>query len=301
MLVKLLIPVLASFLGYCANRYSCVSERWLKHLSQSVSYVLLPSVIIAAMANINITPSLYQLPIVTVLVLLGLFIISWIYTSLKKMPAPEQGAFLTAFVSLEGGSIGLALTLLLYGYKALPAFFIFDIINALLLFTATYFIACKYGTKQEISWQFIRNFFVGPIPLSVILGLLIHFIFGGMSLFISDILNSIGYLILPAVMFILGYRFIFSPHHIIPSLVTLFIKMAAGFLIAWFLISFFHMEGYEKVVMLLGASLPPSLLVIIFAEEQGLSKDFIVTFLPLAAIISFFVLYFVFSSWFILP
>ena len=75
------------------------------------------------------------------------------------------------------------------------------------------------------------------------------------------------------------------------------VKIAAGFLIALGFVSFFHVGGYEKTVILLSASLPPSFLVIVFAEEQGLAKDFLVTFLPIAAIVSFFLLYFVYSTW----
>lgn len=297
MFFKLSIPIIASLVGYFSCRRALVSENWLKHISQSISYILLPCMIVAAMANITISWSLIQLPIANVCVVLGLFILSLSYALIKKMPALEKGSFIAAFSSLEGGSIGLALVLLIYGARALPAFFVFDITHAVLVFTFTYFIACIYGTKHKISWKFVRSFFIGPIPLSVIIGLSLHFIFGGIHPAISNILNSIGYLILPAVMFVLGYRFVYFPHHLFSSVMTTLIKMLAGFLIAWGFVSFFHIGGYEKMVILLSASLPPSFLVIVFAEEQGLAKDFLVTFLPIAAIVSFFLLYFAYSTW----
>lgn len=295
MIFKLAIPLAASVLGFFSCRKNFISETWLKYLSQSVSYFLLPCVIIPAMANITISYAVIKIPLATLCVVLGLFFVSFVYTTLKKMPAREKGAFLTAFSSLEGGSIGLALILLLYGDRALPAFFVFDITHAILLFTFTYFVACFYGTKHQISWEFMRGFFIGPIPLAVILGLLIHFIFGGLIQPWSSIFNSVGYLILPAVMFILGYRFVYFPNHLFSSAVTLLVKMSAGFLIALGFVYFFHIGGDEKMVILLSASLPPSFLVIVFAEEQGLEKEFLVTFLPVAATISFFALYFAYS------
>ena len=135
------------------------------------------------------------------------------------------------------------------------------------------------------------------LGLSVIVGPSIHFVFGGVNLTLSNILNSIGYLILSAVMFVLGCRFFCFPHHLFPSVMTTLIKMLSGFLIAWDFISFFHVGGYKKMAILFNASLPPSFLVIVFAEEQCLAKKFLVTFLPIAAIVSFFLLYFAYSTW----
>lgn len=142
-----------------------------------------------------------------------------------------------------------------------------------------------------MSWKFFRNFLIGPIPFSIIIGLTIHFVFGGLNAAASLTLGSVGYLILSAVMFILGYRFNYFPHHFFSSLITLVAKMAIRFCISLAFISFFHMSGYPKMVVLLGSSLPPSFLTLVFAEE------FLVTFLPMAGMMSFLILYFVYSIW----
>ena len=79
--------------------------------------------IVAAMANITISWSLIQLLIATICVVLGLFILSLSYALIKKMPSLEREGFIAGFSSLGGGSIGVALVLLIYGARALPAFF----------------------------------------------------------------------------------------------------------------------------------------------------------------------------------
>ncbi len=297
MLVKLGIPIITSLLGYILSRRSLVSETWLKYINQSISYLLLPCVIIPAMANITISRSLIKLPLATFVIVFSLFLIAAIYAGIKKMPTLEKGSFLTAFCSLEGGSVGVALILLIYGDKALSDFVIFDITHAVILFTFTYFIACFYGTKHHISWKFLSGFFIGPIPFAVVLGLFIHFAFGGINLHLGMILKGIGCFILPVVTFVLGYRFVYFPNHLFSSVITLVAKMIVGFFIALGFVSFFHVEGYEKMVILLAASLPPSFLVLVFAEEQGLAKEFLVTLLPIGIIVSFCVLYFAYSMW----
>jgi predicted permease len=220
-LLKLIVPIIAIFLGFASCRHVGIPEKWVKLIGSSIASVLLPCVIIPAMANIQISWTLIQLPIANLCIVLGLFFLAFIYVSIKKIPAIEAGSFLIAFSSLEGGSIGLALILLIYGDTALPAFFIFDLFHALLVFTFIYFIACMYGTKHQVSWKFVNRFLTGPIPLAVIIGLTIHFIFGGLHPKVSVLLNSIGSLILPAVMFILGYRFTYFSHHVFSSLMTL--------------------------------------------------------------------------------
>jgi len=296
-LLKLVVPLLAVLLGFISARRAGASDKCVKLIGSSITHVLLPCVIIPAMANMQLSWTFIQLPIANLCIVLGLFFVAFFYSSIKKMPALEKGSFITAFSSLEGGSIGLTLILLIYGNAAVPYFLVFDITHGLLVFTFIYFIACFYGTKNEMSWKFVRSFLLGPIPLAVIIGLAVHFIFGGLNATASVTLGSIGYLILPAVMFILGYRFNYFPHHFFSSLVTLIVKMTIGFCIGLALVSLFHMSGYAKMVVLLGSSLPPSFLTLVFAEEQGLAEEFLVTFLPMAGMMSFLILYFAYSTW----
>ncbi|MEI6416838.1 MAG: AEC family transporter [Verrucomicrobiota bacterium] len=295
-LLKLVVPILAALLGFSSARRIGVSEKWVKIIGSSITRIFLPCVIIPAMANIQLSWEIIELPIANLCIVLGLFLIAFLYVSIKKMPALEKGSFLTAFSSLEGGSIGLTLILLIYGNAAVPYFLVFDITHGLLVFTFIYFIACFYGTKNQMSWNFFCSFLLGPIPLAVIIGLVIHCVFGGLNSTASMALSSIGYLILPAVMFILGYRFNYFPQHFFSSLITLVVKMTIGFCLGLALVSLFHMSGYPKMVVLLGASLPPSFLTLVFAEEQGLAEEFLVTFLPMAGMMSFLILCFAYST-----
>jgi|GEM_PF-1942120 len=295
--LKLVVPIFAALLGFISAYRAGKSDKCIKLVGSSITHILLPCVIIPAMANIQLSWAIIQLPIANLCIVLGLFLMAFVYSSIKKMPALEKGSFITAFSSLEGGSIGLTLILLIYGAAAVPYFLVFDITHGLLVFTFIYFIACFYGTKNHMSWKFVCSFLTGPIPLAVITGLAIHFIFGGLNTTISVTLGSVGYLILPAVMFLLGYRFNYFPHHFFPSLITLVVKMAIGFCIGLTLVSLFHMNGYAKMVVLLGSSLPPSFLTLVFAEEQGLAEEFLVTFLPTAGMMGFLILYFAYSTW----
>lgn len=295
-LLKLVVPILAVLLGFVSARRAVASDKCVKLVGSSITHLLLPCVIIPAMANMQLSWTFIQLPIANLCIVLGLFFVAFFYSSIKKMPALEKGSFLTAFSSLEGGSIGLTLILLIYGNAAVPYFLVFDITHGLLVFTFIYFIACFYGTKNQMSWKFVRSFLLGPIPLAVIIGLAIHSVFGGLNATASMALGSLGYLILPAVMFILGYRFNYFPHHFFSSLITLVVKMTIGFCLGLALVSLFHMSGYPKMVVLLGASLPPSFLTLVFAEEQGLAEEFLVTFLPMAGMMGFLILYFAYST-----
>lgn len=295
MLIKLLLPLAFCFWGFFSARRQLCTEKMIQGLGKTVSYVLLPSVIIAAMANITISKALFFVSFSAIYIVLGLFIVSWACCKFRKLSPQNAGSFLISFSSLEGGSIGLVLTLLFFAPSVLPIFFVFDITHALILFTFTYFIACIYGTKHQVSLKFIRVFFLGPIPLSIVIGLVIHFIFGRLNSGVSTVFYNIGYLILPAVMFILGYRFKFSKQYVLPSCLLMAFKMLVGYVVALSFVLLLHLTDVPRAVIILCACLPPSFLVILFAEEQNLEKDFLSTFLPISAVIGFCFLYVVLS------
>lgn len=84
----------------------------------------------------------------------------------------------------------------------------------------------------------------------------------------------------------------YFPHHFFSSIVALMAKMLVGFCIGLATVSLFHMSGYPKMMVLLESSLPPSFLTLVFAEEQGLAEEFLLTFLPMVGMMGFLILYF---------
>lgn len=124
--------------------YKChhLGEITINKLSSLITYVLLPAIIINAMASLDISAEQMKLPLSNILWVLIMAAISMVGCYLLNYSKARAGSLVTAFCSLEGGSIGLVLMLILYAHhQYLAEFFLFDITHAVMLFTVTYFIA----------------------------------------------------------------------------------------------------------------------------------------------------------------
>ncbi len=287
---------LACFLvGVGGQKLRFAGERAVVALSSLISWVLLPAVIVAAMNQLHLSRDVMLLPAANLFVVGALLIVAAVAAKLFGLKRHMAGSAVIAFGSLEGGSIGLALVLSLFGTKLLPEFFVFDIVHALLLFTLTYFVACLYGEEGRISGKLVRGFLLGPIPMAVVAGLLLNVTGIGIESNINAVLNAAGYLILPAVLAILGLRFTFRKEYLAMSLALTVAKIAIGYLLAMAFVLVFEPSASSRAVILLSSCLPPSFLTLIFAQERKLDTGFLATFLPVSALVSFATLYAMFE------
>jgi predicted permease len=291
MTAQFILSLMCFAAGVGTQKLRMAGEKAVTVLSSLISWVLLPAVIVAAMNQLHLSKDVMLLPAANLFVVGALLIVAALTARFAGVKRPTAGAAVIAFGSLEGGSIGLALVLSLFGTRLLPQFFVFDVVHALLLFTLTYLIACVYGGEGKLSGKLIRGFLLGPIPIAVVAGLLLNVSGIGINSGIDSLLNAAGYLILPAVLAILGLRFTFRKEYLAMSLVLTFAKIVLGYLIALAFVLLFEPSASSRAVILLSSCLPPSFLTLIFAQERKLDTGFLATFLPVSALISFTVLY----------
>ena len=288
---QFLLPFAFFFVGLFGRRWSVTREKAVAVLSWLISWVMLPAVIVASMSSLHLTNSVLLLPAANLYLVVALLALTASAAALFKLRRTTAGAAIIACGSLEGGSIGLALTLSLFGTALLPQFFVFDVTHAFVLFTLTYLIACLFGQTGQHSTRFIRSFLIGPIPLAIGVGLMLNFASVRIDPRIYATLNAIGYLMLPAVMTILGFRFALNAKYLKISVVMTLAKIVVGYLLALAFVSLFHPSPEARAIILLSSCLPPSFLTLVFAEEQRLDSEFLSTFLPISAILSFGLLY----------
>lgn len=288
---QFLLPFAFFFVGLVGRRWSVTREKSVAILSWLISWVMLPAVIIASMSSLHLSRSVLLLPAANLYLVVALLALTAGAAVLLKVPRKTAGAAIIACGSLEGGSIGLALTLSLFGTSLLPQFFVFDVTHAFVLFTLTYLIACLFGQTGQHSGRFIRSFLIGPIPLAIGIGLMLNFASIRIDPRIYATLNAMGYLMLPAVMTILGFRFALNAKYFKISLVITLAKIVVGYLLALAFVCLFHPSPEARAIILLSSCLPPSFLTLVFAEEQRLDSEFLSTFLPISGILSFGLLY----------
>ncbi|MBY4753486.1 AEC family transporter [Burkholderia dolosa] len=289
MALEFLLPFAFFFVGLYGRQWNVARDRAVRTLSWMISWIMLPAAVISSMSSLHLDRSVLLLPAANLFIVVGLLLVTGIGAALFKVQRRTAGAAVIACGSLEGGSIGLALTL--FGSALLPEFFVFDVTHAFLLFTLTYMVACVFGRTGEHTGRFIRAFVLGPIPVAIVVGLLLNVAHVHIDPMIYATLGAVSYLILPAVMTILGFRFAFNVRYLKISIVLTFAKIVVGYVLGALFVHLFEPSARASSIILLSACLPPSFLTLVFAEDQRLDSEFLATFLPVSAIIAFAVLY----------
>lgn len=157
-------------------------------------------------------------------------------------------------------------------------------------------IAYCYGSTKQINIKLITGFLLGPIPISLMFGIILSIFHIVIPHMIATVFNFLGYLILPIVVFILGYRVEYSHRYLLPAIIFSMVKILVGITIAVIVIKLLNITGEGQcAVIFLTSALPPSFLVMVFAEELKLDSKILASYLPIASFISFIILLFLFK------
>ncbi|MGK7899662.1 MAG: AEC family transporter [Xenococcus sp. (in: cyanobacteria)] len=281
MLEKILPLVIIFVAGYLLKKLKVLRSEDTKVLGKLLANLVLPAIVFKSLYTAQIEANLLYLPVAAFLVVSSLTLIAWLSLRFLKRDRSRQGAFLTTFPTFEGGVIGYPFMFLTFGDLGLSRIVLFDMAQAIFLFTVVYFISCQFGqTKFEIR-QGIENLVKTPIIWAIVLALILKTIGFNNSLLLdslSIIENSFFFLIL----ILLSLEFNLDLSYFKLCLLTTIAKTFCGAGLGWLTTMIFGFTGVEQVAVIVGSSLPPSMLTLIFAEKNNLDTKFVANLLSIA-------------------
>lgn len=253
-LEKTLSLIVIFLIGYFLKRRGVLEKKDAKIFGKLLINLVIPVVIISSFSNINLEASLIYLPI---------------------------SAFITVFPILEGGTIGYAFMLAAFGELGLSRIILFDFANAIFLFTVVYFISGSFGkNKINLKESFVK-FLKTPLIWAIFIGLSLNII-GFQNIFLTNLFETISGSILLLVMLMLGLEF----HPKISSFklpaLTILLKTSVGLSLGLLISMIFGLTGVERIAVIVGASLPPSIITLIFSEENNLDTEYVASLLSIA-------------------
>ncbi|NJL45758.1 MAG: hypothetical protein HC922_08635 [Leptolyngbyaceae cyanobacterium SM2_3_12] len=281
MLVQLLPMILIVLIGLNLRRTGLIQPSETKTIGKLLTHLALPAIILKALLTVSLTPDLIYLPLSALVVVIGLTLIGWLGSGWLKGGRATRGAFITAFPTFEGGAVGYPLMLLSFGELGLSRLVLFDLAQALYLLTVVYGLSAWYGQNEVTGQVVIQKLTRTPFFWAILLGL------GGNALGLSNdllinLLDLIGGSFLPLVLLLLGLEFQMQMASVgFYSLLAL-AKIGCGLGLGWLVASAFGLTGAELAAVLLGAALPPSLLTLLFAQENQLDTGFTISLISIA-------------------
>ena len=234
--------------------------------------LVLPSVVFTSLATIQLEIALIALPLSAIGGQVIFTLVSWAVSSRISSDSWKQLVRIS-FPTLEGGSIGLALMAAVFATAGAATFLMFDTANALYLFTAVLIISNSFKKGENSRKEMIEKIAKNPVLWSMVAGLLFNI--SGLTIpeLGTTVLSFLSACLVGIAMAIIGLNIEFQSQSLIKSSVLVLAKMALGLALGMLAVSIFGATGIIRTSILLGLSLPPSLIIIPYAQGTGMDMS----------------------------
>ncbi|NEP12393.1 MAG: hypothetical protein F6K14_19740 [Symploca sp. SIO2C1] len=277
-----ILPLIIIFLtGSLLKKLKVLEPEDSQVIGKLLASLVLPAIVFKSLYTAQIEPDLIYLPAAALFVVLSLTLVVVISLRFFEFERIRKGSLIITFISWEGGAIGYPFMLLTFGELGLSRIVLFDLAQAIFLFTVVYFIACQFGqTKFQVK-DGILNLFKTPIIWAIVLALILPVFEFNDSLLLNslDILeNSFFFL----VVILLSLKFDVQLSSLKLCLIITLAKTFSGIGLGWLAAMMFGFTGVERTAIIVGSSLPPSMLTLIFSEKNNLDTKLVANLLSIS-------------------
>lgn len=254
-------------------------------LLKLVTFVTLPSLILATISSVDFSIEKIYLPFISVAVILGCMTAALLFLRTRHIPDQTKGSILVSTMIINNVYM-FPIIFARFGESALADAVLFDFGNAIMVSTVTYVKAFQYNPDKKHSSSVSAKLFKSTLFWSVIAALTINLLSVPLPSVIRDFLLLIGKLTGPLTL--LGLGIVFSPkvEHLGLVSPTLFIRMFIGMCIGGLLGHFLGLEGTTFIVVTLCSGAPIGFVSVSFASVAKLDAEFTSSAISASLIVS---------------
>lgn len=275
-IIKVLLPILAvTLIGFIFGRFKKID---LKTIADFIIYVSAPALALVqlSMQRMEIG-EISLIALSAAFVIIGSGVIAFLFFRTTKLPA-SIGIYLPVMF-MNSGFIGYPLALFAFGGPGLSKAIIYDITNAILIFTLGIYMV----SRGKGRWEIFRI----PFIYAALAGLLLSS--AGISLpqYVYFPLYLIGGTTIPLALFMLGCRLAqlkISSWKI--PLAASFIRLGIGFGLGLLAVFLFRLQGITAKIVILSSSLSSAVTALVLAEEYDADPESVASTIALSTVLS---------------
>ena len=290
------LPVIVMIaVGVWARRTMFLSDSGMEEIKSLIVKICLPAVLFAAFYNMRFTWKEALILGVFALVNLAAFAFGSLICALFKIKTPVA-PFMCA--TIEGGSIGYALFILLFGQKELYHFALFDAGGAVMQWTVIITIL-QLRTKGKLRVSELAKSLATPVNIAILAGILSSV--SGFGPYLSStrvgivfegVLNFVGAPVGPVIIMTVGYGLTFSNIERIDMLKTVSTRMLVfalfmGGIVYYILGRMFPSDPLYRLGAVMYFIMPPTYAYGVFVKGKDESA-FLSAYLALYTLITIF-------------
>ncbi len=261
------------FVGVAARRMRWAGAEQGRRLLSFVFNVGLPVLVFGALAGVPLAREHALLPVAAMCIsLIGWGVAAFVARRIFALPRTGEGAMVLCAMSLNNSML-YPFAALSLGAAAFSELVMFDMGHALLVWTVTTVVACKYGGHADDIPVLLRRTLATPAlwVLFIALGLNL----GGAPIpkgFLHSVLvvGQCLILLVPLSMGLLvSARGIRRPE----AITSVALRSGFGLLVGLLLVWLFHLQGTSASIALLGAAAPIGFTAVVLSSREGLDLD----------------------------
>jgi len=275
-ILKVITPIfLITLVGYVYRRFKKVE---LKPLADFIIYISAPALALAQLSMQRMElMEIASIALSAALVILGSGAIALVLFKAFKLK-PPTGLYLPVMF-MNSAFIGYPLTLFAFGGIGLSKAIIYDIMNAILIFTVGIYLV----SKEKSRWHVFKL----PFIYAAIIGLILSLTRVQLPQYIYSPLYLIGGTMIPLALFMLGchlaqLKIVSWRFPLIATGLRIGLGLGLGLLAVWL----FHLEGVTAKVVILISSLSSAITTVVLAEEYDSSPETVSSTIALSTVVS---------------
>ena len=282
-IIKIIIPIIIiTGIGYFFGK---LKKTNINALADFIIYVSSPTLAFTLLSRQPIV--LKEISTITfsvVLVVAGSGLLTYFFSRVTRISIPS-GLYLP-IMFMNSGFIGYPLAFFAFGKTGLSKAIIYDVVNAILIFTVGLYIA----SQGKDRWQVLKL----PFLYAALAGILISLNKIAIPPYLYSPLNLIAGTTIPLALFMLGCRLtqIKIVSWRLPFVASV-LRLLGGFALGLLAVFIFRLHGISAKIVILLSSLSSAITTAALAEEYDTDPDLVASTIALSTLLSIIVIIFI--------
>lgn len=287
--ISKLLPILGYFgAGLIAQRLNWLSPEKGSLLVRISFFYTLPALAFHSITHTHLSREIIYLPIAAVVVIAIVTAVAWLYTRTKPMSQRDKGTLILGSMSMNA-AFAIPFVLLFFGSEAMAYAILFDLGNALVVFTACYFVAFHYGDNALPTKQVIVRIFKSPLLHIVSLAIACSLLEWRLPEPYAGAMLSFGSLTGPLLLLGMGVLFTPKAHHVKPASLIIGLRMFGGLAAMLLVMPLLDVEDHAIMAgMVMVAAAPMGMTSLSYGLISGLDTKLLASAISISILIGLF-------------
>ncbi len=270
-------------LGFLSKRIGLLKKEDAKPLTTILINFMLPALIIGTFSKTELSFEQGLMSLSAFIIFTFLLLAGWLMS--RNFSFKTGKTVIISMGTYWGATLAYPYILGTFGQEGFEIFVFYDLVPAFLNTTLIPYICQQQKTIRKGLVKTIKN----PLFLSLVVAFILN-VFNVNWPFLDDLTNIIGKGLVFLGLLIVGLNLELKIDQFGRPLLVIFSKTLIGMILGLSLATIFGFNGLERTILILAATLPPSLMIVIFSEEFDLDKKLAANTLTLALPVSILIM-----------